>query len=258
MSPGDIRVFSPSRMRAAARCPTAICYPAVQMVVGESEATAYRRSGHQVCPCPDAINGNIARVRNWILDQNQDAGGIVMLDDDVRYIARWVQRTERRLTAAELEEFIERGFIMAEDAGAYLWGINMVNDKGAYREYTPLSFVAPVLGPFSAHRPSPVRYDERFSLKEDFDFSLQHLARYRRVLRFNAYFYLARHNQQVGGCAAYRTVARERAQFEALRAKWGADIVRVDTGGDKAMVRGPHTRRGYDLNPRLHIPIRGV
>ncbi len=253
----EIRVFSPSYGRGASLCDTAKYLPSATMVVHEFEAHAYHKSGHNVLACPDGLRGNIARVRNWILEKNQDARGVVMVDDDCSGVFRWENQDSRRLEAVEVEELLEHGFAMAESWGVRLWGMGPVFDKGAYREYTPFSTVSIILGSFCGVRPGPLRYDERFKLKEDYDFFIQHMNRYRGVLRFNSYQYLVKHNKQTGGCASYRSLKEEESQFQALRRKWGSEIVSVDTGESKSMVRNGKAKN-YDLNPVIRIPILGV
>jgi hypothetical protein len=65
------------------------------------------------------------------------------------------------------------------------------------------------------------RYDENLPLKEDYDMTLQQLNLERVVLRVNAYHYICKQSENVGGCAAYRNRDREEAQLKALQAKWG-------------------------------------
>jgi hypothetical protein len=42
-----------------------------------------------------------------------------------------------------------------------------------------------------------IRYDERIPLKEDYDLSLQHLNKFRKVLRFNKYFYKVKQSKNI-------------------------------------------------------------
>jgi len=259
LAQAGIPVVIPSYRRGHKRSPTQTYLPFAKLIVAQAEADEYRASGNEIVICPNEAQGNLCRVRNWILDHWHDARGVLILDDDYSYIGKWNGRDFVAQTAEEIAEFIEQGFGMAEELGAYLWGINCTFDKGAYREFTPFSTTAYIGGPFQAVRPATdLRYDETLPLKEDYDFTLQHLERYRRVLRFNAYAYIVKQNEQAGGCATYRTMDRERAQFEGLQKKWGGGIVRRDAGGDKRMVRGAATVKGWDLNPRLEIPIPGV
>ncbi|PYS91473.1 MAG: hypothetical protein DMF62_02360 [Acidobacteria bacterium] len=257
MSELPIRCFSPSYKRGHEKAIVQEAFPFVKMVVHECEAAAYKENGNDILVCPDSIRGNIARVRNWILDQNKDAN-VVMFDDDVKFIGVWQEQKFRKLNAEEAEELIETGFNLCDEWGYKMWGINMVVDKGAYREGMPFCTVRPVLGTFCGIVPNELRYDEKFSLKEDYDYAIQHLYRYRGILRLNAYQYFALHNEQAGGCAVYRTVEKELQQFDLLQKKWGSEIVRKDWGNDKASVRGDDTLKSFDLNPKIVSPIPGV
>ena len=125
--------------------------------------------------------------------------------------------------------------------------MNLLPDKGAYREYTPFSLTVPILGPFQAFNNLDLRYSESLPLKEDYDLSLQVLNKYRKTLRFNAYHYYVKQHTNIGGCADYRTLEREKAQIIAFQKKWGKQIVQEDKSS-----------KGFDINPIVKIPIRGV
>lgn len=254
-----IGVFAPSYRRGNRKATTQEYLPFATLVVAENEAKQYQAAGNRVLVCPDKAQGNLSRVRNWILDQHKKLRGVLILDDDYSAIYRWIgaERNYRKLSADVVEELIEHGFSLAEQIDAFMWGINCVVDKGAYRENTPFCTVSYIGGPFQAFRPNPLRYDEDLPLKEDYDMTLQHLNKFRAALRMNMYCYQVKQNEQAGGCAMYRSLDRERAQFKLLQEKWGSEIVRVDAGNDKSMVR---TRRAksYDINPRMMAPIMGV
>jgi len=253
---GDIGVFCPSYKRSAVRSSTQKMFPFATLVVSESEKRKYEISGNRVIACPDKVQGNASRVRNWILNENQRLRGVVILDDDYKYIGRWQKQRRRTLSSKEVEEFLEYGFVMAEQFGVYFWGINVVDDKGAYRENMPFCLIRPVLGPFQSFRSNPIRYDENLPLKEDYDISLQHLMKYRKILRFNAYHYLVLQNEQAGGCAYYRNIQTEKEQFDLLRKKWGSDVIKIDRGESKASIR--KAVKGYDINPIIKPFVCGV
>ena len=249
--------LSPSYRRATiAR--THLLLSRVRYVVAESEADAYRQqTGSEPMVVPDSVQGNVARVRNWVLD-NVGHPYVVMLDDDFLQLFRYVQNERRNMEEAEFYEFVDRAFLLAKELGCRLWGINPTPDKMCYREYTPLSFTQFIGGPLSGHllEDNPIRYDERIPLKEDYDLTLQHLNRYRRVLRFNGVFYRVDQHKAPGGCAAARTFAREIEQFRLLQEKWGSRIVRMDPG---ICPNSSRVKRGtYDLNPILRAPIKGI
>ena len=158
------------------------------------------------------------------------------------------------MTTDEALEFIEQGFSLAEQFGVRMWGINILQDKGAYREYTPFSLTNVVLGPFGGFLNADCRYDENLPLKEDYDLSLQMLNKHRKILRINYAHYVCKQHTNLGGCASYRTINREKEQFDLLQKKWGDHIVRRDAGNPKNRKR----EQTYDINPIIKIPIRGV
>lgn len=243
-----VKFYAPSYKRPY-KSLTQINYPYVKLVVKESEAAAYRKGGNDIVVCPDSAQGKCARVRNWMLNNLQDdCDCMVMMDDDVMAINRWNDGELEKLNPDDLEEFAERGAIMANDCGVKLWGINPVQDKGAYREHTPFGFVNIAWGPFMGHMKTDLRFDEKFSLKDDIDFALINLYRYRNILRFNAYNYNAKQATIKGGTSEIRNTDREKAEFKMLQDKWGSGIVKYDNS----------SKRSFDFNPVIKSPYRGV
>ena len=220
--------------------------PFVTYVVAEFEADKYLANNYKVWVVPDKAQGNLCRIRNHILD-NAKSKKVIIVDDDMSFIGRWNQQKAKKLNADEVFEFSENAFNLCNDLNIKYWGMNLLPDKGAYREYTPFSFTNYIGGPFQAFNDLDLRYDENLPLKEDYDLSLQVLNKYRKTLRFNAYHYGVKQHINKGGCADYRTKKREEEQFFLLQKKWGNKIVTRDKSS-----------KGWDLNPIVKIPIRGV
>tara|TARA_R100000664_G_C2713937_1_gene109765 strand:- start:32 stop:763 length:732 start_codon:yes stop_codon:yes gene_type:complete len=240
-----ILFFAPSFKR-----PTSVIthkyLPFVKYVVAEFEADKYLENNLNVWVVPDKAQGNLCRIRNYILD-NAKSSKIILVDDDMSFIGRWYHQKAKKLSGEEVLEFCEHGFIVAEDLNIKYWGMNCLSDKGAYREYTPISFTNYIGGPFQAFNNCDLRYDESLPLKEDYDLTLQVLNKYRKTLRFNAYHYGVKQHINKGGCADYRTKKKEEEQFKLLQKKWGSHIVKKDNNS-----------KGWDLNPVIKVPIRGV
>jgi hypothetical protein len=146
---------------------------------------------------------------------------------------------------------------LAIDWDIKFWGIQVNPDKQCYREYTPFSLTSYVASPFGVHLGHSIRYDERLSLKEDYDFTLQFLNQYRKILRVNKYFYKVKQMEQEGGCAVYRNVGEEKRQLELLQKKWGKKIVKFDTLGNSRSHSSNKIRR-FDVNPVIIVPIKGI
>lgn len=246
-----IEILSPSYRRADSAS-TQEYLPSCTYVVARSEKKAYESAGRRVIAVPNDVQGNVCRVRNYILEHFNP---VLILDDDIRRFGRWNQQKNLKLNTDEAMEFIEHAFILARQFKARMWGMNLLPDKGAYREYTPFAFRAVVLGPVQGFINMDLRYDESLPLKEDYDLSLQVLNKYRRTLRFNMYHYVCGQHNNVGGCAAYRTMERERKQFLLLQKKWGSNIVRIDTQGGQVNQK---KRTNWDINPVVRVPIAGV
>jgi len=244
-----VKIFAPSYKRPQ-KSITQINYPDVILVVRKSEAEEYRKNGNEIVVCPDSAQGNLCRVRNWILDNLYDnADCIVILDDDCKSIGRWQDQDNYKFNSNELAEFCEASSILCNELGFKHWGLNCVTDKGAYREYTPFGFLQYIGGPFQAHlKESEIRYDENLPLKEDYDMTLQHIKKYDGCLRINYAHYDVKQAEQTGGCATYRNLQKEKEQFFDLQKKWGKDIV----------VRDKASKRSFDFNPIIKVPIKGV
>jgi hypothetical protein len=239
--------------------------PFCRLWVCESEVEAYKEHnpGRNIIAVPKGVQGNLCRIRNWILDHEFEAGAdaVCLVDDDLGHLAYWETNKRIRIDGREFFPFLSRYTVMAKDLGARIWGVNVNNDKQVYREYTPFSLLGYIGGPFSVHLPNPIRYDEDLPLKEDYDMTLQHLNRFRRVLRLNKVYYMAKQggsgtaSGQKGGCSIYRNIEEEKRQLLALQKKWGPKIVKVDN-----CVRNHMTtkRKAFDVNPVISVPIPGV
>jgi hypothetical protein len=244
-----VKFFAPSYKRPE-KSITQIHYPDVKIVVRESEAEEYRANGNDIVVCPDSAQGNLCRVRNWILDNlYDDADCIVIIDDDCSYIGRWEQQSQIKFNMNDLQEFCENIANITKEMGFHFWGLNCVTDKGAYREYTPFGTLQYIGGPFQAHlKTSEVRYDEELPLKEDYDITLQHIHKYKGCLRVNFAHYNVKQAEQEGGCATYRNLDKEKQQFFALQRKWGKDVIKRDK----------QSKRSFDFNPIMKTPIKGI
>lgn len=208
--------------RRAGRVSTIEIAPFASIWVPESQGEEYRRHyGAQVVTIPDDADGNCARKNNAILDRSP-APWTVIMDDDIDRICYWEDGERVPLAGPALLRVIEHHFLLAADAGVRLWGINQTNDAMAYRTMTPFSFLAPILGPFGGHLSPDLRYDEWVFLKEDYDFWLQNIQKYRRTLRANKYHYFHGHGYgRAGGLSSTRSMELEWQHAHRMVEKWG-------------------------------------
>lgn len=240
-----VPIVSPSYNRAKSASSHKV-FPGLVYAVKESQAESYRAEGLEVLEIPEDQDGNIAKARNFLLRhfQGQD---FLSVDDDYLGIFRTEKGKESSLDPEKIDLLLLNGFAMAEDLGTPLWGVNVQADPKFYREYTPFTFLSPVLGTFSAYSrdlPESIRYDEDLWLKEDYDFFLQVCRRFHRVLRFAQYHYRVDHYDLPGGVVSYRNKDEEVRQLRRMQTKWGKGVVRVDL------------TKSY--NPNVRVPLKGV
>lgn len=237
--------LSPSYKRAGMVTSRAVS-PAVTLCVHRAQAEGYGLlEGEPIHTLSNSSIGNMAKVRNEMLEYGfSKSDRVVMFDDDVSEFRYIEQVRPWKMEPEEVGEFIIKGFLVAEELGVKLWGVNLQADPKFYREYSPFSFLSPILGTFSCHIENDLRYDERLGFNEDYDLFLQHIYRYHKVLRFNKYHYMARHLMGKGGCGAYRVLEEEKNQAQIMINKWGRDVVSYDF------------RRS--TNPIIRVPYRGI
>lgn len=211
---------------------------------------------------PEGIQGNVSRIRNYILDKEFKNGNdvVVLVDDDLKGIYHFENidgyaYKEILVKDDEFIDFIEKNTILCDELGFKLWGVNLNKDALNYKHCLPFNTKAIILGPFCVHLKNDIRYDENIPLKEDYDLAIQHLNKYRGILRLNKYHYNAKQSKQAGGCATYRNYEREEQQLKLLQKKWGKDIVKQDMSKNAKCKK---EKVNIDYNPIIRIPIKGV
>ena len=255
----EVTIAIPSYRRAR-RLAGAEYFKGAKYVVPESQRDEYTATvgAGRLVVIQDSEDGCIGRKRNWIL-RNIDRP-VLMIDDDVEGLATVEGSHEgrdgtgkvnqrKKLTPEQAQAVIEHGFNLANEWGCVLWGIAMNEDGRNYQQYKPFALTEVVLGPFQGHLEHGLMYDERMGTKEDYDFSLQVLNRFRKVLRINKYSYLCRHGDNAGGIVSMRTMERELADCRAIERKWGRAIIHYPLAPRKITEL---------LNGNVNAPIRGV
>tara|TARA_R100001594_G_scaffold55640_1_gene89269 strand:+ start:456 stop:1172 length:717 start_codon:yes stop_codon:yes gene_type:complete len=214
------------------------------LAVHEFEADEYKqKDSGDLLVVPNNLKGNIAKVRNYILDSIDD-DRIIMADDDIRSIGYHENGKQNNIDKDRLMEFINNGYEMARDMNITLWGVNLQSDPKFYRNYSPLSMLSPILGTFSCHYKPELRYDEDLFLNEDYDFYLKTIKKYRKTLRFNKYYYMADHLDMSGGCGSYRLKDTEIEQGKIMQKRWGGRVYKFDIN--------------KSTNGRIKVPLSGI
>lgn len=244
----DFQIICPSYKRAGKTKTDKFIGDSLFFAVHSFDEPEYRKSNPRngIVILSEESRGNMAAVRNEIIEKST-SDYLIMMDDDCAFFGYHEDGLVNKLNNTELYGLIETGFSMADSLGTPLWGLNVHADQQAYKEYSPLSMISPVLGPFTAINKrmlGSVRYDERLGLNEDYDLFIQVVRRFGKSLRFNKYFYSADHLLLDNGCASYRTLDREYKQAITMIKKWGNKVVTYDFS--------------KSTNPRIRIPKGGI
>ena len=242
--------------------------PMAKVWVCETEAEEYKKENPNanIIAVPSHVQGNLCRIRNYILDREFENGMdvVAIIDDDISRIGYWqgVSSSKKNknthfLMGEEVPNMILNKSRLVREWGAYFWGININPDQQCYRSYSPFSTKSYIGGPFQVFlKGGKLRYDESLPLKEDYDMTLQQLNKHRIAIRFNKYFYEAKQSAQTGGCATYRNREREMSQLRDLQKKWGDKIVKIDIN-DRSHSKKKKTVH-IDYNPVIRVPIKGI
>lgn len=166
--------------------------------------------------------GSLMDSRNWALDHAFKNNKIcVQLSDDLKKVTVNDKLYAKQIVHADIAiNSIAKMF--EKTNGFYLLGIPPTdNSFFAAKLISENTFC---IGDCLFVKPSKPRFDTNLSLKEDYDFTLQHIETYGKCIRYQKYLWTFEHYKNAGGAVDYRTEERERKNIAYLIAKWGSKI----------------------------------
>ncbi|MBI9018017.1 MAG: hypothetical protein JEZ07_12240 [Phycisphaerae bacterium] len=196
-------------------------FPDAIVSVGEDEVDAYSNvvAKDKLLVHPANVVG-IGPLRQWILDNVADPV-VYMIDDDLKQLYDQTGFKKRRITdPAEAQAIVERVAIVAQDAGARVFGFQICARPIAYRPFDPYHLNAWVGGSIGIIG-RELRYDTSLLLRADIDFCLKSLMRDRIVMvdgRFDFAYDLFAGS---GGGAKLRSQERHQTEIKYLLKRWG-------------------------------------
>jgi hypothetical protein len=187
------------------------------LVVAEDEAEAHRAKGRPVIVCP--VQGRVARVRQWLMD-NCDTRYAIVMDDDLCFQKRRYDPGKFRselLSDDEMAEMLDRIRVMMDQVP--MVGIDA--RSGGNRSAVPAVLNSRMFG-LVAHDVEVFRREyfdyDRVQVMEDFDVILQHLRRgfYTAKLTTHCKGDVGGSNSE-GGCSVFRDAAMQTASANGLQ-----------------------------------------
>ncbi|MCY3024599.1 MAG: hypothetical protein NTW87_36960, partial [Planctomycetota bacterium] len=209
-------------------------FPDALVCVGDDETDTYRKVSANLLVHPASVVG-IGPLRQWVLDNVSDPC-VVMVDDDVTHVYSQVGFHKRRIEDADTARaIVERLAILAQDAGARVFGFQQAARPLTYANFRPFSlntWVGGVVGIIGRE----LRYDTSLLLRADIDFCLQSLMRDRFVLVDGRYSFIHTRFAGSGGNAKQRSAERHAREIAYLKRKWGPYLEEVQAKGTTRLV----------------------
>lgn len=156
----------------------------------------------------------IGEARNGILNYFPAGEEIVMLDDDIDLFERLVIEEETLkgklspLDNEEIKVLFEQNFAICKNNETKLWGVYPVRNAFFMknRVYNKGFCIGTVLGIIV----NDLRFDPLASFKEDYDYTLQNIIKYKKICRFDYITIKAGHYTNKGGVCEQRKADPEK------------------------------------------------
>ncbi|MCK6470859.1 MAG: hypothetical protein L6R28_03855 [Planctomycetes bacterium] len=230
-----MKIVIPSKGRAATIGEKALkLFPDALVCVGDNEVEQYRKVTGNLLVHPTSVVG-IGPIRQWILDHVEDPC-VIQVDDDVSHVYSQVGFHKWRIEDADTARaIVERLAILAQDAGARVFGFQQAARPLTYANFRPFSlntWVGGIVGIIGRE----LRYDRSLLLRADIDFCLQSLMRDRFVMVDGRYSFIHTRFAGKGGNAGNRSAERHAQEIAYLKRKWGPFLEEVQAKGTTRLV----------------------
>jgi len=184
--------------------------------VKSGEGDQYRSAG-----CKHVYEtGSLMQSRNWALNHAfKDNNICVQLSDDIKSVKLNPHVAGGKKDVVPIQLAINT---MVEKLNA-VKGLRLLGvppTANAFFAKSPISKNTFCIGDALFVKPSEPRFDENLTLKEDYDFTLQHIERYGVTARYQRYLWEFQHYSNSGGAVSYRDDAREQKNINYLLRKW--------------------------------------
>ncbi len=166
--------------------------------------------------------GGLMQSRNAALEMAFKENKIcVQVSDDLKKVT--INKNFGEKKQVDLCNAINELVIIFEKInGVYLMGVPPTsNDFYAKKIVSKNTFC---IGDMLFIKPNPLRFDTNLTLKEDYDYTLQHLDKYGNVFRYQKYLFEFEHYKNKGGAVDYRSEKEEQKNIRMLIGKWGDKI----------------------------------
>jgi len=172
--------------------------------------------------CKEVYNtGNLMDSRNFALEHSFKNNSIcIQLSDDIKKVTTNKNFVKKRTVPLDeaIEDIVGK---FKKINGVYLMGVPPTdNFFFANKIVVENKFC---IGDMLFVKPNELRFDNQLTLKEDYDFTLQHIQK-AKVLRYQKYLFTFQHYSNAGGAVDIRNDKEEQKNIMILKSKWGNKI----------------------------------
>jgi len=194
--------------------------------VGKDEKKSYKDAIGEVIE-----GGNLCESRNKALQlANSEDKSCLMLDDDLVKIEMFTSLGKRELSFANM---VHEMRVVLDGSPLCLAGTATTGNRYFFHPERPYGYKHFIGGWCTLSKfPIDIFYDEKLKTKEDYDITLQHIAKYGGVIRLNYLVPTFLHWNNKGGVVDTRTDAVERKSIAYLKKKWKESVYINKKRGD--------------------------
>lgn len=172
------------------------------------------------------ISGSLMDSRNAALDYCFAYDRIcIQLSDDLNKITVndfSGKRTAKFVTVVDVLDNVLFDFINSD---YYLAGFPPTDNP--FFALKQIEYNKFIVGDFIIVKPNHLKFDINLRLKEDYDYTLQHIKHHKGCVRYGSYLNTFKHYSNKGGAVAYRTSDLEQETINYLKQKWG-DCIKLN------------------------------
>ena len=183
----------------------------IHLFVNDEEQAELYSSHKGLCEIVVTHTKGIQKARNAILDYFPKDEYIVMLDDDIEEVLKLssgtredglVKKKLEHMDGKEIKEFMEYAFKICKINSTKLWGIYPVmNPFFMSKKINNKGFI---IGSFCGIINSDIRFDDNLPLKEDYQFTADHIIKHKKIARFDYVTAKIKHYTNTGGVVDLR------------------------------------------------------
>lgn len=189
--------------------------------VKKGEGELYQKAG-----CLNVFEtGKLMESRNFALKHAFDKNNIcVQLSDDIKKVE--LNEAFGGKKEVPLDKAIDDLIGIFKKVNVKLMGVPPTNNH--FFAKAKISKNTFCIGDMLFIKPTNLKFDEQLTLKEDYDYTLQHLTKYGHCFRYQKYIFHFQHYSNKGGAVSYRNTKEEQYNIKYLLQKWG-DKIKLNT-----------------------------